>query len=172
MSGSCTWCGDLVKERRYFTEFEIVSSYTNGVLLGGGIQPVFSDYDVQVNGRNLVVYNVSNPTFKHVAETAGNKLSLSSYLSLLKNGVELERQFFKVSTEQVRVIGMPSKNHIYLGEVNLVLPDPNELKETDKIEIKLVTMVGLFQSEGLGGKSENEVFWELKHDEVSYDYER
>lgn len=174
-SESCAECCELVKERRYKADFKVVSVSGSGMLNADGYPRVatfYSNYDIQVYLQKLTVFNVVEAGLKMHAHHLNDKIIYESYLVLLRNGDELSRVYFEVNKNKIRVINGIEKRagypRTYLGEVELDLPDPNDLDDTDKIEIKLVTSMDVVVGGGKAGLITSTESIEILHEEFEY----
>lgn len=175
-SGSCAWCGDLVKERRYLVSFDLVEDSQSGFLGENyGLTKFYATYDVQINNNKLNVSLITSAGAKAMAHHLNDTILYVAFLEVLKNGVLIEKQYFEVLKNKPRVNWGIKKRAgselTYVGEVNLELPDPTTLKDNDKIELRFTVNLEL-KSISSGGSITSEKTIEVRHDEFEYIEER
>lgn len=177
-SGSCTWCGDLVKERRYISVFDLVEDSATKYLLAEnyGLTKFYATYDFQVYFNKLTVSLTTSAGAKMHAYNFNDSISYVAYLEVIKNKEVIAKEYFEVPKNSMRVnfgiVKHEGSPLFYVGEVKLDLPEPNGLEENDKIEVRLTTRFLLEINGAAAGSIEASKIVEVEHEKYEYYEER
>lgn len=177
-SESCAVCCDVIKERRYISVFDLVEDSATKYLLAEnyGLTKFYATYDFQVYFNKLTVSLTTGAGAKMHAYNFNDSISYVAYLEVVKNNEVIEKKYFEVPKNSMRVnfgiVKHEGSPLVYVGEVKLDLPEPNGLEENDKIEVRLTTRLLLEISGAAVGSIEASKRVEVEHEEYEYYEER